>query len=231
MGTKECDFWQSFTAHFDFSQPITFSDIISILALIAAVVAAIVAICGNTQAQNALKETERQFQESMREQNRAINVSLFDFRMEILASIEAGKFNFNRTRVQLLFENDISDKIKEYDEATRERDRYNGLKREFLDLIRSLRVDDTYEEATDFLETIQDYDSADPDSPDYQQLQETIRKNSYTGKWVNGASPFEVETVDYIDASEQEMAFYSKAEGLRKEIIEEMRKFIEASIR
>lgn len=48
---------------------------------------------------------------------------------------------------------------------------------------------------------------------------------------MNSASPFEIETVNYVDASEKEVAFYNKAEGLRKEIVEEMRKFIEASIR
>ncbi len=48
---------------------------------------------------------------------------------------------------------------------------------------------------------------------------------------MNGASPFEVETVDYVDVSEKEIAFSNKAEGLRKEIIEEMREFIETSIR
>lgn len=48
---------------------------------------------------------------------------------------------------------------------------------------------------------------------------------------MNGASPFELETVNYVDASENEIACHSKAESLRKEIIEEMSKFIETSIR
>ena len=105
------------------------------------------------------------------------------------------------------------------------------MKDEFVSLIQSQRADDTYEEATNFLEALQNYDAADPDSPYYQQLQEAIRRNSYTRKWMNGASPFEVETVDYVDVSEKEIAFSNKAEGLRKEIIEEMREFIETSIR
>ena len=102
------------------------------------------------------------------------------------------------------------------------------MKDEFVNLIQSQRADDTYKEATNFLKAIQD---ADPDSPDFQQLQEAIRRNSYTGKWMNGASPFEVETVNYVDVSEKETACHSKAESLRKEIIEEIRKFIETSIR
>ena len=105
------------------------------------------------------------------------------------------------------------------------------MKDEFVSLIQSQRADDTHEEATDFLRAIQDYDSADPDSPDFQQLQEAVRRNSYTKKWMNGATPFDIETVNYVDASENETACHSKAESLRKEITEEIRKFIETSIR
>ncbi len=190
--------------------------IVNSLAVLAAVVGLII--------------TSVQFKKTMEAQDRAISVSLFELRTEILASVESGKFAFNRTKAQFLFKRSISDKIEEYDTAIRECRRYKNLKDEFVSLIQSQRADDTYEEATDFLEALQNYDSADPDSPDYQQLQEAIRRNSYTGKWMNGASPFEVETVDYVDVSEKEMAFSNKAEGLRKEIIKEMREFIETSI-
>lgn len=191
--------------------------IVNSLAVLAAVVGLII--------------TSVQFKKTMEAQNRAISVSLFELRTEVLVSVESGKLDFNRTKAQFLFERSISDKIEEYDTAIREYKRYKNLKDEFLSLILSQRTNDTYKEATNFLRAIQDYDSADPDSPDFQQLQEAIRKNSYTGKWMNGASPFEIETVNYVDASENETACHSKAESLRKEIIEEMRKFIEASIR
>lgn len=191
--------------------------IVNSLAVLAAVVGLII--------------TSVQFKKTMEAQNRAISVSLFELRTEVLVSVESGKLDFNRTKAQFLFERSISDKIEEYDTAIREYKRYKNLKDEFLSLILSQRTNDTYKEATNFLRAIQDYDSADPDSPDFQQLQEAIRKNSYTGKWMNGASPFEIETVNYVDASENETACHSKAESLRKEIIEEMRKFIETSIR
>lgn len=191
--------------------------IVNSLAVLAAVVGLII--------------TSVQFKKTMDAQNRAISVSLFELRTEILASVESGKFAFNRTKAQFLFKRSISDKIEEYDTAIRECRRYKNLKDEFVSLIQSQRADETYEEATDFLEALQNYDAADPDSPDYQQLQEAIRRNSYTGKWMNGASPFEIETVNYVDASENETACHSKAESLRKEIIEEMREFIEISIR
>lgn len=191
--------------------------IVNSLAVLAAVVGLII--------------TSVQFKKTMEAQNRAISVSLFELRTEILASVESGKFAFNRTKAQFLFKRSISDKIEEYDTAIRECKRYKNLKDEFVRLIQSQRADDTYEEATNFLEALQNYDAADPDSPYYQQLQEAIRRNSYTGKWTNGASPFEIETVNYVDASENETACHSKAESLRKEIIEEMSKFIETSIR
>ena len=191
--------------------------IVNSLAVLAAVVGLII--------------TSVQFKKTMEAQNRAISVSLFELRTEILAAVESGKFAFNRTKAQFLFKRSISDKIEEYDTAIRECKRYKNLKDEFVSLIQSQRADDTYEEATNFLEALQNYDAADPDSPYYQQLQEAIRRNSYTGKWMNGASPFEEESVDYVDVSEKEIAFSNKAEGLRKEIIEEMREFIETSIR
>lgn len=191
--------------------------IVNSLAVLAAVVGLII--------------TSVQFKKTMEAQNRAISVSLFELRTEVLASVESGKLDFNRTKAQFLFERSISDKIEEYDTAIRECKRYKNLKDEFVSSIQSQRADDTYKEATDFLRAIQDDDSADPNSPDFQQLQEDIRRNSYAGKWMNGASPFEIETVNYVDASENETACHSKAESLRKEIIEEMRKFIEMSIR
>ena len=191
--------------------------IVNSLAVLAAVVGLII--------------TSVQFKKTMEAQNRAISVSLFELRTEILASVESGKFAFNRTKAQFLFKRSISDKIEEYDTAIRECKRYKNLKDEFVSLIQSQRADDTYEEATNFLEALQNSDAADPDSPYYQPLQEAIRRNSYTGKWMNGASPFEEESVDYVDVSEKEIAFSNKAEGLRKEIIEEMREFIETSIR
>lgn len=191
--------------------------IVNSLAVLAAVVGLII--------------TSVQFKKTMDAQNRAISVSLFELRTEVLASVESGKLDFNRTKAQFLFERSISDKIKEYDAAISEYRRYKCLKDEFVSLIQSQRADDTYEEATDFLRAIQDYDSADPDSPDFQQLQEAIRRNSYTKKWMNGVTPFDIETVNYVDASENETACHSKAESLRKEITEEIRKFIETSIR
>lgn len=191
--------------------------IVNSLAVLAAVVGLII--------------TSVQFKKTMEAQNRAINVSLFELRTEVLASVESGKLDFNRSKAQFLFERSINDKIKEYDAAISEHGRYEGLKDEFVNLIQSQRANDTYEEATDLLKAIQDYDVAEPDSPNFQQLQEKVRRNCYTGKWMNGASPFEIETVNYVDASENETACHSKAESLRKEIIEEMSKSIETSIR
>ena len=93
-----------------------------------------------------------------------------------------------------------------------------------------MRADDTYEEASDFLAMLQEYDSADPEDRNYQQLQDSIRQRSYTGKWINGVSPLEPETINYVDVEKQETLFYSKAESLRKDIIAVMKRFIETSI-
>lgn len=74
--------------------------IVNSLAVLAAVVGLII--------------TSVQFKKTMDAQNRAISVSLFELRTEVLASVESGKLDFNRTKAQFLFERSISDKIKEY---------------------------------------------------------------------------------------------------------------------
>ena len=79
--------------------------IVNSLAVLAAVVGLII--------------TSVQFKKTMEAQNRAISVSLFELRTEVLASVESGKLDFNRTKAQFLFERSISDKIEEYDTAIR----------------------------------------------------------------------------------------------------------------
>lgn len=156
--------------------------------------------------------------------------------MEIFTRVESDELTFNRTKAKLLFNSDIAGKIEKYDSAVEEYKRYRGLKREFLELVQQDRADDTYEEATDLLkvidrfETIEQNDSTGAYSQEYQQLKEFIRHKSYIRKRHNSENPFEMETVNYIDAQEQESLFYSKAESIRKEIIAEMKQFIERSI-
>ena len=77
---------------------------------------------------------------------------------------------------------------------------------------------------------IQQYDVTDPDSPQYQQLQERIRSKEYTERWMNGTQLFELETINYVDVQEQTLSFHSKAEAERKEIIAAMKQFIQKSI-
>lgn len=186
-------------------------------------VATIIAIIG-------LIITSNQFKKTMETQNRTINISLFEFRMEILAAVESAKMSFNRTRALMLFDADINNRIKEYDYIIKEYRRYCNLKNEFTDLIQNMRADDAYDGANAFLEMIQEYDSMDPDDPKYQQLQENIRQESYTGKWMNGMSPTEPETINYVDVDIQKSFFYGKAESLRQNIIDAMKRFIETSI-
>lgn len=224
---------QFITSHFDFSQPITLSDCISTIAMLAAVVAAIVAINGNRQSQKATKNAEEQFQENMREQLRAINVSLFDLRMEILTFIETGDYELierNLTREKMLFNDSIADSMEKYVNANREEKRYAALKREFINLIQSHRADDTYEEATDLLRQIDDYSQMDPDNPLYEQAKEALRKHSFTGKWTHGTDPFDVETINYVDTEEAERRYYTEANNLKEQLIKTVKQFIETSI-
>lgn len=171
-----------------------------------------------------------QFKKTMKAQNRSTDVSLFDLRMEILAYVEDKKMNFSRTRAQLLFGNEIYEKIKQYDCTIKECNKICRLRREFVELLQKKRADDTYEKATELLYKINQFDSTDPDSPQYQQLKEYIQKESFTGGWQYSNFPTKFKTLNYVDLKEQEVLFYSKAENLREEIITAMKKFIEKSI-
>lgn len=217
-----CTFWS-----------ITISDIISILALIAAVWAAWAATTSNKHAKTSLDEARAQSQENMREQLRAINVSLFDFRMEVLTNLECDDYELierNMTRERLLFDDTIGDSMVAYVTAKREGKRCEALKKEYLSLVRSLRTDDTYEEATDLLRQIDDYICMEEEDPLYEQIRDSLRTHAYTGKWMNGANPLEAETVNYVDAEAAASSFFSEAERLRKSLIESTKKYIETSI-
>lgn len=217
-----CEFWS-----------ITISDIISILALIAAVWAAWAATISNKHAKTSLDEARAQSQENMREQLRAINVSLFDFRMEVLTNLERDNYELvkrNMTRERLLFDDSIGDSMEAYVAAKREGKRCEALKKEYLNLVRSFRADDTYEEATDLLRQIDAYICMEEENPLYEQIRDSLRARVYTGKWMNGANSLADETVNYIDADDAASNFYSEAERLRKSLIESTKKYIETSI-
>ena len=190
--------------------------IVNSIASLAAVVGLIITCC--------------QFRKTMTAQKHATNVSLFDLRMEILTSIENGKFTFNRTRARMLFNDSIADSIERYDKANREEKRYVGLKNEYLDIVRSQRADDTYEEATDLLDQIDKYSNMDPDEPLYEQIRDALRKHTFTGKWIHGADPFEYETVNYVDTEDSERKFCAEANRLKEQLIETVKQFIETSI-
>lgn len=130
----------------------------------------------------------------------------------------------------MLFNDSIADSIEKYDKAKREEKRCVGLKNEYLDIVRSQRADDTYEEATDLLDQIDKYSNMDPDEPLYEQIRDALRKHTITGKWIHGADPFEYETVNYVDTEDSERKFCAEAYRLKEQLIETVKQFIETSI-
>ena len=171
-----------------------------------------------------------QFSKTMKAQEKAINISLLDLRMEILECVEDGRFDFKRTRAQVLFNDDITKKIGEYDSNISEYKRCQGLRDEFLDVVKKGISDDTYEEITEFLEDIQKYDTISPDDAQYLELRRYLQENSYTGKWMYGKSFESYETINYVDVSEQEMLFHDKVGEIKNEIAVAMKTYIKNSI-
>lgn len=99
--------------------------VVNSIAALFAVIAAVIAVRGNHQSQE-------QFKHNMQVQERAINLSLFDARIEILEKIKECDFSFSRERVYFLFEEDISKLIRQYDECIQQRHFYNIIRDEFI---------------------------------------------------------------------------------------------------
>ena len=207
--------------------------IVNTIAALIAVVAAIAAIYGNTQAREAANNADEQFRKNIQEQNRLINVSLFDLRSGILSEVQPGGFKFDRTRARMLFNSEISDLIKEYDTECAEADRLGHLKKEYLDAVRRRLSGETYEETADFLNYLNEYEVMNPERTSkeiFEQVQDSIRRNGMSGKWRYGVSPNEEEYVDFISVSEEYCRHFQKSEAICGQLHREMERFIEASI-
>ncbi len=166
-------------------------------------------------------------------QRRAIDVSLFDLRTEILTEVIHKRFQFERTRAKMLFNDEINDLIKKFDKESAEATRNKRLKEEYIAVVRKRLSDNTFDETVDFLQQIDEYESINPDKTqddDYERMRESIRNRRLFGKWHYGASPEKMEYVDYISADDEYSRHYQEKEFICEELQEKMRQFIETSI-
>lgn len=209
---------------------ITISDIIAIVALIAAVWAAWAATKSNKNAEKSMEEARTQFQENMREQNRAINVSLLDQRTETLTSIENNSFSFNRTRAKLLFNDSITDTIAAYDKVKREEKRIEDLKKEYMSVVESSSANDSWDADVSWLRIIDDYSNTEPDSPLYGQLRGYLLGHGILGKWLHGTDPLKEEMINYVELDDAAAECRAKAEAIKSDLIAKIKSFIETSI-
>lgn len=193
--------------------------LVNSIAAIAAVIAAIIAVV-------VYKKTAKL-------QRRAIDVSLFDMRTEILEEVIHKRFKFDRTRAKMLFSDEIDGLIKKYDKESAEATRNKLLRQEYVDVVRQGLSNDTYDETVDFLRQIQDYECMSPDETSeeiYEQARESIRSRKLWGKWHHGVSPMEYECADYISADDEYNRHTAESESIRQELQEKMKQFIESSI-
>ena len=193
--------------------------IVNSIAAIAAVIAAIIAVV-------VYKKTAKL-------QRRAIDVSLFDMRTEILVEVIHKRFKFDRTRAKMLFSDEIDGLIEKYDKESAEATRNKLLRQEYVDVVRQGLSNDTYDETVDFLRQIQDYEVMNPDEVSdeaYEQMRESIRSRGMAGKWHHGVSPLESEYVDYINTDDEYNRHTAESESIRQQLQEKMKQFIESSI-
>lgn len=177
-----------------------------------------------------LFSTKKQFDKNMREQERAINVSLFDLRTEILTAVQNDNFSFNRTRADLLFDTEISNMIFELDYL---RDKANTLERKLENYHRGTVLIEEYgEEKTErFLSDLAEYESTNPDDPRYDELERKIVKvRPIEHNKINEEEYEEVEWPSFVEIRDTLDETDDKIYNLTIEIADKMEKFIEDSI-
>lgn len=177
-----------------------------------------------------LFSTRKQFKRNMREQERAINVSLFDLRTEILTAVQHNKLSFNRTRADLLFDVEISNMIFEAD-CLQQKSRDLGRKLDgYHDRIVLIK-EYTQKEVEQFLNNLAEYESMSPDDPRYEDLERQIVKiRPVERKWMGEDRYEEVEWPSFVEIRDTLNETDDKIYNLTIEIADKMEKFIEDSI-
>lgn len=201
---------------------ITISDIIALLALVAAAAAAVFAVKGN-------KQSQEQFNKNMQEQNRAINVSLFDMRSEILSSIENQSFSFDKTKASLLFDDQINSLIKQYVDTEKEMKRNSELMQGIKNTVQSKRSDDTYDEMTDLLRAISEYERTSSEGSAHEAARSYINEHPQAIKLPGSRET--TEKYNYAELYDKNKILENKKADIYDKLHASMWQFIETSIK
>lgn len=201
---------------------ITISDIISIIALFIAAFAA-------WKAKEANVNAEKQFEENMKEQEKAINVSLFDMRSEILSNIENQSFSFDKTKASLLFDDQINFLIKQYVDTEKEMKRTSELMQGIKNTVQSKRVDDTYAEMTDLIRAISELESTSSEGAAHEVARSFINERPQQIKLLGGRET--TEKYNYAELYDKIKILENKKADIYEKLHASMRQFIETSIK
>lgn len=188
--------------------------VVNSIAALFAVVAAIIAVISNSQ-------SKKQFAKNMVEQEKAINISLLDSRINILAEFKANRLKSNRIRIKYLFNEEIYEMIVNFDSLNKEYNRYDKTEKEYI-----YAEENTLqgEELTHFLELIADYQCSNNED---DKKWEELHNYGLTGKWTYLDEGI---TLDYIIINDKKKELHNKINALNKTIQNAIDEYIRTSI-
>ena len=193
--------------------------IVFVLNVITLIVAIITLIC-----------TCVQFNKNMSEQEKAINVSLFDLRMQLLSSLTIEHFSVDHLRAELLFNSGIVSKINEVESYIDQKNHFLSLEqayRNYDNLINSFGETG----AESFIKDLDEYNTSDPYSEEYQEVKRRIaEKRLIDLRLVDEDKYEELSYPSYIEIEEEIDRIHCQYKKSYYDLQRMMRSFIETSI-
>lgn len=177
-----------------------------------------------------LISTKRQFKENMKKQEKAINISLFDLRTEILENAQSRKMSFSKTRAAFLFDDRICELIEQYDNLCSERFHYEKLERDYH-LINRLEESFGGEVAREFLDMLYKYERMDPNDPAFEITKNMIDQKRIVSFEPSGENTYKAKNEpSFIEVQRHLSELSDGITESRNRLIEEMKDFIQKSI-
>lgn len=187
----------------------------------ATVIATLVAIIGIVQ-------TQIQFKENIKLQNRSINLSLFDERVSVFELIKKENYDFSRERASFLFNEEIMSLIENRDQITREKDNYESIQRQLVGIL----CDSVGEGSPNYPDLIHKYQNFDPGINCTQEEHDQIRKilTEHPMTFQIECLDFSYHTFTFVEVDDKLTEFYQELQCSQAAIIEAMKSFIKSSI-
>lgn len=177
-----------------------------------------------------LVSTKRQFEKNMKEQEKAINISLFDLRTEILSALRRQDRHFDRARAKLLFNSEINDMIDQLDILYKEKRDLEWDEKKYH-RYDALQMDYSREEIEQFFSDIEEIRYTYPEDQSYDALVNRIEKiRVITHLPISEHEDEQIELPSYLEVLDQINEREQKIGAAYKDLACTMESFIKESI-